>query len=571
MKKTKTLSIVFILCLFAVVAFLMTANKVYAEEKNEVTLNFEGGTIHDGYVEYSGIAKLQLFKGDELVTNITNNMTIDLNEANYEFLVQEEPEESSGNIPKNTSAKMNINNWYYPMTRSIVEGNNTAKFKLESNKFNGALNIKLVRAGTVFNTKVENAYTNITSNGTIDLSDGKEYIIDFSKNDELTNGLKTFADLDKTLYYKRDNKGLLATDNESEAVIKIVGNKSENKAILTAVNVGTKKSEVFKGLHTAYDCSYFNYDGEDDGVFNNTITDYYTKCTYNFTLNYNTINKVELSNAILSFNIGETPKFSAKTPDGVEYEINFEEWVDMTSENKDGISSNANRNALLQNHGIKLIDSFKESHKYSYSVELKLKDNSAKVFDSYVSLILNGTEVAKLSTLNNDALNPNNENTDSKIYFVSVAEMIPTPIIYKFLEGEMQTYTINSSSNARFRIDADYSLFANKVYVDNVLVDPSNYDSKSGSTIIILKDKYLRTLSEGEHTLKVAFSNGEALSKFEIKNIQGNPNPTASGAVSQNANAILNPKTGDNILIYDIIFEISVFSIMMIPVINKRK
>lgn len=63
----------------------------------------------------------------------------------------------------------------------------------------------------------------------------------FSKDDELTNGLKSFADLDKTLYYKRDNEGLLATDNESEAVIKIVGNKSENKAILTAVNVGTKK------------------------------------------------------------------------------------------------------------------------------------------------------------------------------------------------------------------------------------------------------------------------------------------------------------------------------------------
>lgn len=121
---------------------------------------------------------------------------------------------------------------------------------------------------------------------------------------------------------------------------------------------------------------------------NEIKTDYYTKCTYNLTFKYNTISEVELSNAILSFNIGETPKFSAKTPDGVEYEINFEEWVDMTSENKDGISSNANRNALLQNHGIKLIDSFKESHKYSYSVELKLKDNSAKVFDSYVSLIL---------------------------------------------------------------------------------------------------------------------------------------------------------------------------------------
>ena len=118
------------------------------------------------------------------------------------------------------------------------------------------------------------------------MTDGKEYVIDFSKTDDLTNGLKTFADLDKTLYYKRDNEGLLTTENESEAVIKIVGNIEKNNAILTAVNVGTKKSDNFKGVHTKYTGSKLEYKGTEDGIINEIRTDYYTKCTYEFTFKY---------------------------------------------------------------------------------------------------------------------------------------------------------------------------------------------------------------------------------------------------------------------------------------------
>ena len=39
----------------------------------------------------------------------------------------------------------------------------------------------------------------------LDLS--KEYVIDFSKTDDLTQVLKAFADLDKTLYYKIADDG----------------------------------------------------------------------------------------------------------------------------------------------------------------------------------------------------------------------------------------------------------------------------------------------------------------------------------------------------------------------------
>lgn len=275
----KQIRILLLLFIFGIFAF---ATNVFAETKNEVTLNFEGGVIHDGYVEYSKKAKLQLFKDDDLVTSITNNMKVDLNETEYKFVIEEIEDTSVSGA--NTPIKLNINNWYYPMTTIVGETKST--FKLETSKFSGTLDVKFVRTTTAINTKVENVYNNITSTGVIDLSGEKEYVIDFSKTDELTEGLKSFADLDKTLYYKRDYNGLLLTDNESEAVIKIVGNRSENKAILTAVNVGTKKSEVFKGLHTKYTGSALDYDNIDGGIILETRTDYYTRCKYEFTFQY---------------------------------------------------------------------------------------------------------------------------------------------------------------------------------------------------------------------------------------------------------------------------------------------
>ena len=414
------------LLVFVISIFTFTTN-VFAEDKNEVTLNFEGGDIHDGYVEYSKIGKLQLFKGDDLVANISNNMVIDLNEAEYEFVIVEI--EDTGSILGTVPVKLNINNWYYPMTTIVGETKST--FKLESSKFSGALDVKLVRIVTAINTKVENVYDDITSQGTIDLTNGKEYVIDFSKNDELTEGLKLFADLDKTLYYKRDYNGLLLTDNESEAVIKIVGNRSENKAILTAVNVETKKSEVFKGLHTKYTGSKLTYTGSDNNIINETRTDYYTRCTYNFTFQY---------------------------------------------------------------------------------LEDKVEEKE-----------------------------------------------------YTFIEGANQTYTINESDIMTFRIDADYSLFENngKVYIDNELVDPSNYKSASGSTIITFNKEYADKLSNGEHTLKVVFNdNGEAITKFEIK---------AKKTNNENSENITNPQTGDNITTYFILSIISVLGIVTSVMINNKK
>ena len=424
MKGLKMLLLVFMIGIFAFIT------NVFAESKNEVTLNFKGGTIHDGYVEYDKIAKVQLFKDEDLVADISNNMVIDLNEAEYKFVVEEIEDTSVSGA--NTPIKLNINNWYYPMTK--IEGETKSTFKLDSSKFSGTLDVKFVRIGIAINTTVKNIYNDISSKGVVDLTNGQEYVIDFSKTDELTEGLKSFADLDKTLYYQVFNGSLLVTDNASVAVIKIVGNRSENKAILTAVNVGTKKSEVFKGFHMQFTGSALDYDDLDGDIANGEIVretryDYYTRCTYEFTFQY-------------------------------------------------------------------------------------VKE-----------------------------------------------EVIPKE--YKFTEGANQIYTIDESKNAIFRIDADFSLFDGKLYIDGILVDAKNYKAVSGSTVITLNKEYVDTLSVGEHTIKVEFSDGgSATTQFEVKAKQVNTEKTEN---------ITNPQTGDNIGTYIILSIISVLGIATTVVINNKK
>ena len=396
-----------------IVAFAMILG-VNATERNEVTLNFEGGIIHNDYVEYSKVANVQVFKDDNLVVDISNNMVIDLNESEYKFVIEEIENETVG-VTKPGAVRLRINNWYYPISTSIVEGTKPS-FKLESSKFNGKLNIKFEKANIAINTKVENIYNDISSKGVVDLTNGKEYVIDFSKNDELTEGLKSFADLEKTLYYKRSNNGLLLTDNENEAVIKIVGNKTKNNAILTAINVGNKKSDVFKGFHMQYTGAALDYNSTSDGIIYETRFDYYTRCTYEFTFKY--------------------------------------------------------------------------------------------------------------------------------------VEDIQLPKEYQVIEGANQKYTIDKDSDMTFRIDADYSLFDKKVYIDNELVDVNNYTSKEGSTIIVFNKDYVSTLNVGKHTLKVVFSdNNEALTNFEI--------------IKEEKNEIIkNPETIDNIEKYIAIGIVAVIGII---------
>ena len=185
-----------------------------------------------------------------------------------------------------------------------------------------------------------------------------------------------------------------------------------------------------------------------------------------------------------------------------------------------------------------------------------------------VKVLVNDVEKA----LDGNTLKLKNITSNMKI------KVVVEKIEYKVIEGAEQTYTITEDTEARFRIDADYSLFNNKVYVDNVLVDSSNYTSKSGSTIITLKKEFVDTLSVGEHTLKVVFNDGgEAETTFTIEkkaeNNNNNENNTPSKPedkeeMKDNGS---NPKTGDNIMLYVAIASMSIIGLGATTIVAKKK
>ena len=58
-------------------------------------------------------------------------MVIDLNESEYKFVIEEIENETVG-VTKPGAVRLRINNWYYPISTSIVEGTKPS-FKLEYN------------------------------------------------------------------------------------------------------------------------------------------------------------------------------------------------------------------------------------------------------------------------------------------------------------------------------------------------------------------------------------------------------------------------------------------------------
>ncbi|MDO5556748.1 MAG: InlB B-repeat-containing protein [Clostridia bacterium] len=88
---------------------------------------------------------------------------------------------------------------------------------------------------------------------------------------------------------------------------------------------------------------------------------------------------------------------------------------------------------------------------------------------------------------------------------------------YKFVEGGSQTCFLDKDENVKFRINASLDLL-DKVLVDGAEIDSSKYLKESGGTIITLLKDYVKTLTVGEHTLKVTYLDGKsAETTFSVK------------------------------------------------------
>ncbi len=110
-------------------------------------------------------------------------------------------------------------------------------------------------------------------------------------------------------------------------------------------------------------------------------------------------------------------------------------------------------------------------------------------------------------------------------YTESVAKTKPV-----IIEGMNGKFVRNKSEKLSFRSDAALADFLN-VAVDGKVIDSKYYTTAEGSTIVRLSEEYLRTLSDGSHTLDIISLSGTASTTFTIE------------AKSQ-ADGTISPKTG---------------------------
>ena len=80
---------------------------------------------------------------------------------------------------------------------------------------------------------------------------------------------------------------------------------------------------------------------------------------------------------------------------------------------------------------------------------------------------------------------------------------------YTILSGDNQTYEVDSSKDIVIKVDENLEKLI-KVKLDGIEVNSSNYELKSGSTILTLKSNYLNTLEPGIHKVEFEYNDGYA-------------------------------------------------------------
>ena len=100
---------------------------------------------------------------------------------------------------------------------------------------------------------------------------------------------------------------------------------------------------------------------------------------------------------------------------------------------------------------------------------------------------------------------------------------------YRMTQGQNAQWTQGTQTGLTFTVNGAFTKFIG-IEVDGKAVDQAHYTAVSGSTIVTLKPEYLDTLSVGQHTLTVLFTDAKVDGQFEIL---AKPQPST-------------PDTGDN-------------------------
>jgi len=122
---------------------------------------------------------------------------------------------------------------------------------------------------------------------------------------------------------------------------------------------------------------------------------------------------------------------------------------------------------------------------------------------------------------------------------------------YSIIAGMNSKYTAGQNDGLTFTGNGTLSRFV-ELKVDDKVVDKDNYTAVSGSTVVMLKTSYLSTLSVGEHTLTLVYTDGTASCTFTVAGSTGgsagveDPAGPSGSAGSGTADGTTGPNTGDS-------------------------
>lgn len=107
---------------------------------------------------------------------------------------------------------------------------------------------------------------------------------------------------------------------------------------------------------------------------------------------------------------------------------------------------------------------------------------------------------------------------------------------YKIISGADSECKQNTDRTITIGGNGEFSKFES-VKVDGSIIDAKNYTAKEGSTIIILKADYLKTLSVGTHSFEIVWADGSAVTSFKVsKNTSDNEGSKDNNGNKDNSN-----------------------------------
>lgn len=285
----------------------------------------------------------------------------------------------------------------------------------------------------------------------------------------------------------------------------------EGKTYMYSIALKTNNGRTFAGSSNftfVFDGNVIKPENYTIGKDNTTLFAFALKTIKPVKIKY--IDKIEVNNAKLSFNVGDKPIFSGKVPSDAPYYIDNEGWLT----GKGGITSSEYWNGRygdFEGSWGKLITSFEANTKYSYNVYVKLTDdgyNSGYRFNENTNIVVNGVTYK----FNNEttSLGLNGET----IWYYSLLDMTPNndnPCI----NGHTKVRTVTKATiNKNGKIVTTCSVCKKtlstaiipKISSVKLSSNTFTYNGKTIKPSVIVKDSKGKKINNSNYT--VAYSKG---------------------------------------------------------------